>query len=97
MSKTSKSAAIREYLSQHPTAPAKEVAKKFKVTTALVYAVKVKAKVKARKAKREKVVATAQGTNGQVDVVALLGDIKALAEKAGGIKELKKFVDVLAE
>lgn len=96
MAKNSKSAAIREYMGKNPEATAKDIAKMFKVSTALVYGLKVKAKRRARKVKREKVAAVASA-NGQVNVLALLGDIKGLAAKAGGIKELKKYVDVLAE
>jgi hypothetical protein len=100
-SKTNKSDAIREALAQKPDAKASEVVsllagRGIKVSTQLVHFVKAKGRAKVRKAKRQ-AVAKVGATNGRVDVVALLGDIKALAEKAGGLKELKKYVDVLAE
>lgn len=94
-----KSQAIREALAQKPQAKVSEIVaflatRGIKVQPQLVYFVKAKGKAKARRVKRQEVAA---GANGQVDVVALLTEIKSLAGKAGGIKELKKYVDVLAE
>jgi hypothetical protein len=98
MAKKNKSAVVRELLKSHPEMSAKDIAAKAGVTPNLVYFLKAKGKAKVRKAKRQAVArVAASNTRGQMDVVALLSDIKALAEKAGGIKELKKYVDVLAE
>jgi transposase-like protein len=90
MAKNSKSAIIREYLAKNPDAVAKDVAKQFGVTPNLVYLLKAKARAKVRHARREIVVATG------IDLAALV-EIKTLAEKVGGMKMLKAFVDVLVE
>lgn len=89
-----KSEAIRELLAAYPDLPAKSVAVRLGVTPNLVYLVKAKLKAKVRKAKRQQLAASGSGS---VDVISLLTEIKELAQKAGGIKELKKYVDVLAE
>jgi hypothetical protein len=50
---------------------------------------------KARKAKRAKAVAVSRQA-GHTDPVALIVEVRKLAEKAGGMKALKQLVDVLA-
>ena len=96
MAKNSKSAAIRDYMAKNPQATAKDIAATFKVSTALVYGLKVKAKRRARKANRQKAVAVAQ-TDGLADPIKLLRKIRDLGVEAGGIKKLKAYVDLLAE
>jgi len=57
---------------------------------------KSKAKAKGRKEKREKAVAASRSA-GLADPVELIQGNKALAQKAGGMRTLKKLVDLLAE
>lgn len=99
--KTNKSQAIRDMIAANPKAKSSEVVKLLadkgiKVSTTLVYGVKAQGKAKRRKQKREKAVAAGrQMVNG--DPVEILRGIKDLAARAGGIRHLKEFVDLLAD
>ena len=98
--KANKSQAIRDMIAANPKAKSSEVVKLLadkgiKVSATLVYGIKAKGKAKKRKQKREKVVAAGRSVNG--DPVELLRGIKELAARAGGIRQLKEFVDLLAE
>lgn len=99
--KVNKSEAIREMQEAHPKATSSEIVKLLadkgiKVSTTLVYAIKAKGKAKKRKQKRQKAIpAGQQMVNG--DPVELIKDVKALADRAGGIRHLKELVDLLAE
>ncbi|MBY0522796.1 MAG: hypothetical protein K2R98_05340 [Gemmataceae bacterium] len=98
--KTNKSQAIRDMIAANPKAKSSEIVKLLaekgiKVSTTLVYGVKAQGKAKKRKQKREKVMAAGRSVNG--DPVELLRGIKDLAARAGGIRNLKEFVDLLAD
>lgn len=100
-SEVDKSAAVREILAKDPKTPAKEIIatlgqKGIKISEAYVYMLKRKAKVKGRKEKREKAVAASRSA-GLADPVELIQGIKVLAAKTGGMRTLKKLVDLLAE
>ena len=101
--KSTKSQAIRDYLTSHPTAKAKEVvealaAKGIKVSANQVYflmgAAKSKKKRKMkRQARTEKAVAV---MSSKGDVVALIQEVRTLAQKVGGYGKLKELADALA-
>jgi hypothetical protein len=95
-----KSAAVWNILEKNPTAPAKEIVTALgqlgiKISEAYVYMLKGKAKTKRRKEKREKAVAASKSA-GLADPVELIQGIKALAQQAGGMRTLKRLVDLLA-
>lgn len=96
-----KSEAIREALAQNPKALTKEIVlqlaeKGIRVQPSLVYMVKSKQQKRQRRARREKERLTSTRT-GSADPIALVLKTKALGEEAGGIKNLKMLVDLLAE
>ena len=96
-----KSEAIRELLAHNPKASSKDIVAQLgqrglKVAPTLVYYIKSKQKQASRKAKRQRA-ADKSGWTGPGDPVGLLIKIKALAGEAGGIGNLKRLVDVLAE
>lgn len=97
-----KSQAIRDILKQKPDIAVKDVvsqmaSKGMKITPNLVYF--IKGKVKAGSQRRKKVVRAARAasvsTNG--DPVTLIKDVRALAERSGGIAKLQELVAALAE
>lgn len=96
-----KSAEIRAILEKNPKTPAKEITaslagKGIKVSQNLIYFIKAKMGAKRRKAKRLK--AAAAGKNaGMANPVQLVLKVRSLAAEAGGIRNLKQLVDVLAE
>jgi hypothetical protein len=97
--KVNKSAAIREAIQANPKAKAREIVEKLrgkgiKVTVPLVYYIKSHSNRAKRRAKRAKVMASA---NGRGDVVAIIVGLKQLASQSGGIGNLKKIVDAMAE
>ncbi|MCE9561258.1 MAG: hypothetical protein K8U57_04310 [Planctomycetes bacterium] len=96
-----KSDAIRDYLGTNPKANSKEVVaalgeKGIKVAPSLIYFVKSRASHAKRKARREQM-AEGLSKSGVVTPVDLVIRVKNLANEVGGIKNLKKLVDVLAE
>jgi hypothetical protein len=98
---TNKSAAIREVLAQTPKAKPKEVVaqlagKGIKVAPTLVYYIKSRANQTRRRQKRERVAAASEKTK-TANPVDLVLKVKALAKEAGGIYDLQRLVDVLAE
>lgn len=97
----SKSQKIRDMIAVHPEAKSPEIAnllaeKGTKVSKNLVYLVRAKTKAKKRKIKRQKALAVSTNA-GIANPVELIRGIKALAEKAGGLRILKQMVDVLVE
>jgi hypothetical protein len=94
-----KSEAIREELAKDPKAGSKAIiealaARGIKVTSSLVYVVKSKssqAKRKARRANAEEAGRSA-GFSNPVDVVSRVRD---LAREVGGLKQLRRLVDLL--
>lgn len=96
--KVTKSAAIRDALTANPKASAKEIvailgAKGIKVQVPLVYFIKSKSRHAKQKQKQASIAASYQNSNP----ITLIRGIKKLAQEAGGITNLKKFVDALAE
>jgi hypothetical protein len=96
-----KSAAVREILTQNPNTPTKEVLatlqqRGIRVDPNLVYLMKSKMKAKRRKQKRQQVLANGKQL-GIANPVDLILEVRRLSEKTGGIRHLKKLVDVLAE
>ena len=100
-SEVDKSVAVRAILDKNPKTPAKEIITTLgkqgvKISEAYVYMLKRKVKLKGHKERREKAVAASRSA-GLADPVELIQGIKALAQKAGGMRTLKKLVDLLAE
>jgi len=96
-----KSAAVRAIFAKNPKTKVSEVvstlaAQGIKVSSAYVYAVKSKGKAKKRKEKRQKVVATSKSI-GVADPIDLIREVKSLALRTGGFRQLKQLVDVLGE
>ena len=94
-----KSAAVREILAKAPNTPVKEIVsalgqKGIKISANLVYLIKSKSKGKARRAKRQMAIAAGQSA-GLVNPVDLILQVRHLAGKAGGMKQLKTLVDLL--
>ena len=95
-----KSQMIREILSKNPHTKVSEVVaqlaqQKITVNPNLVYMVKTKGRRKAKRAKR-KLVLEATKTAGFINPVQLIVEVRALAEKAGGMRHLKQLVELLA-
>jgi hypothetical protein len=95
--KINKSQAIRDFLSQNPQATNKEVMealsqKGISVNYNQVYFVKMKGK----KAKRKAAVKAYRAAGMSNPVEAVL-KVRALAVDVGGMKNLKRLVDLLAE
>lgn len=99
-----KSEAIRVLLTEKPDLAAKEVIstlgeKGIKVNNSLIYFVKGKLNAKTQRKKR--VISAAKSAPSQngvhVDPIALIQEVKAIAQKAGGYDQLKALVDALAE
>jgi hypothetical protein len=94
-----KSAAIREILAKDLKTPTKEIIailgqQGVKVKPHLVYLMKSQLKAKRRKQKREMALANGRQL-GIANPVELIQEVRRLSERAGGIKHLKKLVDVL--
>lgn len=98
-----KSEAIREYLKANPKAKAKDVVEALKgkgvnVTANLVYF--LKGKSSAKKLRKRKVIRAARAATrngaGHGDAIALIQDVRALAQRAGGYEQLKSLVDAIA-
>jgi hypothetical protein len=97
----SKSAAIRALLTENPKMPAREVlaalaGRGMKVNPNLIYFVKGRMKTHHRRQQRRQAAQAGQRA-GEVNPVALVRKVKALAAEVGGIKNLKQLVDLLAE
>lgn len=101
----SRSAAIREVLTQTPKAKAKEVvellsSKGVKVNAGLVYMVKGSMKSKAGRKRRKAARAADAGKTAYKSAtspVELIRKVKELADEAGGFKSLRELVDVLSD
>lgn len=103
-----KSETIREMLKKQPDMAVKDIVATLdkngmSVTPNLVYFIKGKMKAKTQRKKRvvrAARAAAAAGSNGAVritDPITLIREIKALAEKSGGIVKLKALVEALAD
>ncbi len=100
-SEVNKGQAARAILTKNPQASIKEVvstlaAQGIEISYNYVYMLKSKAKDKRRKAKREKALATSNNV-GITNPVELIRDVKSLAARAGGLRNLKQLVDILCE
>lgn len=100
-SQPNKSEAIRAAIAKNPSAKGKDIVATLakdgvKVQPSLVYMVMSKQRVRQRRAKRERAQATSRAT-GTANPIDLIVKTKALAQEAGGIKNLKMLVDLLAE
>jgi hypothetical protein len=96
--KVNKSESIREALAANPKSSAKEIVeylgtKGIKVQVPLVYFIKSKSRHKQQKQKRANIAASYSSSNP----ITLIRGIRKLATEAGGIVNLKKFVDALAD
>ena len=96
-----KSQAIRDVLAERPQAKTSEIVtllgqKGIKVSDNLVYLVKAKGKAIKRRQKRQKAMASSKQA-GITNPVQLIRDVKALAERAGGLRQLKQLVEILVE
>ena len=100
--KSNKSQAIRDLLAANPKFSTREIvetlaSKGMKVSGNLVYALKSKGKAKKRKQKREAAVSVSK-ESGILDAAQAIVKVRALAaELGGGIRGLKRLVDLLAE
>jgi len=99
--KVNKSQAIRDVLAGNPKADSKTVIaqlgeKGIKVSPAMVYYIKSKARHARRRAKRDRVSAMS-ATSVSRNPVELVKRVKDLAREVGGYKQLKQLVDLLAE
>jgi DNA-binding winged helix-turn-helix (wHTH) protein len=99
--KTNKSAAVREILGKDRNTPTKEIIatlaqRGIKVHPHLVYIIKSKMRAKRGRQKRERALENGRQM-GIANPVDLILEVRQLSEKAGGLKHLKKLVDVLAE
>jgi predicted PP-loop superfamily ATPase len=97
-----KSAAIRELYKQNPEIKVKEVVssletKGIKVSDNLVYL--IKGKLKGEKKRRRQVnrnAASVAKASGNIDAVATIIKVKALAVEVGGLNTLKALVEALS-
>jgi hypothetical protein len=95
-----KSALIREILSKNPKIKVKEVVaqlaqRKIVVNPNLVYMIKSRRSRRVRKEK-QKLAVEATRTAGSANPVQLIMAVRAVAEKAGGMRYLKQLIDLLA-
>jgi hypothetical protein len=100
-SDVNKSAAVREIVQKNPKVSVRQVvftlaSQGIKVSNTYVYAIKTKMKAKKRKEKREKALETSNSI-GISDPVDLIREVKNLALRTGGLRNLRQLVDVLAE
>ena len=96
-----KSAAVREILGKSMNTPTKEVIatlaeRGIKVHPNLVYLMKSQMRARRRKQKRQQVIENSREL-GITNPVDLILEVRRLSEKAGGIRHLKRLLDVLAE
>ena len=96
-----KSAAVREMLANDPNTPVRDIVKALnqrgiQIHPNLVYLIKSKARAMRHKQKRERILENGRRL-GIANPVELILETRRLAEKAGGIRQLKQLVDALAE
>jgi hypothetical protein len=105
--KVNKSAAIRDLYAKNPKMPVRLAvetlaSKGIKVASSQVYFVLGGARGKAKRRtgqQRRATIANQKSGNktGMSDPVMLIMELKAMADRAGGIANIKRLVDVLAE
>ena len=96
-----KSQAIRDFLKGSPKAGTKEIVaglaeKGIKVGPPLVYLIRSKTNHAKRRANRKRF-DESSGRSGKVNPVELFVKVRDLSREVGGIQNLKKLVDLLAE
>lgn len=96
-----KSAAVRDILATDPNTPVRDIVhmlkqRGIKIHPNLVYLIKSKERAMRHKQKRERLLQDGSQL-GIADPVELILETRRLAEKAGGIRQLKQLVDALAE
>ncbi len=99
--KVNKSQAVRDFMAANPGADSKAVIagladEGIKVAPTMVYYVRSKLGQARRKARRERVAASSR-QSGASNPVELVVRVKDLAREVGGIGNLKKLVDLLAD
>lgn len=102
-----KSQAVRDLYAKNPKMPVRlaveSLAKQgIKIAPSQVYFVLggMKGKAKRRKGEQRRAVAAnhkAGNKTGMTDPIEILADLKALAERAGGMGNLKRLIEVLAD
>jgi len=100
--KVSKAEMIRQTIGENPKMKARDVVATLakqgvKVHPNHVYLVKSHMKQRRRRRMKTERVATTTRNGGMSDATKAVMNVKALAEKLGGLKHLKALVDVLAE
>jgi hypothetical protein len=98
----SKADAIRDYLSSHPQAKAKEIkgalaGQGIKVSDNHIYLIKSQAKAKVRRAKGAKLRAVAASRPSIKDYADAVNQVKMLAHQLGGLSSLMALVDALSD
>ena len=96
--KANKAQAVRDYLTANPDAGVKEVVsalkeKGIKIQDSRVYFIRGKMRAKKRRQTREKVAKVSPNS----DPLTLIREIKALAQRSGGLGKLQELVEALAE
>ena len=96
--KHNKSQAVRDLLTDNPKMTTKDIVaamstKGMKISPNLVYLIKSKSKSKSRRQKRERFDEAAKSMSNPLDVIIQL---RKLSDSVGGLKNLKKLVDLLA-
>jgi hypothetical protein len=96
-----KSQAIRDFLAGNPKAGTKEIVaglaeKGIKVAPTLVYFIRSKANKAKRRARRARAEESSR-QSAMADPVALVRKVRDLGREIGGIQNLKRLVDLLAE
>ena len=99
--KVSKAEMIRQVVRENPRMKGRDVVATLakqgvKVHPNHVYLVKSHMKRRGRRMKQERVATTTRGA-GITDPTKAVMEVKALAEKLGGMRHLKALVDVLSE
>ena len=97
--KHNKSQAVRDLLTANPKMTTKEIvgamsAKGMKISPNLVYLIKSKGRSKTRRQKRARFNEAAKSMSTPLDVIIQL---KSLSDNVGGLKNLKKLVDLLVD
>jgi hypothetical protein len=99
---TNRSQAIRDELAKNPKATSKEIiaslkGKGIKVKSSLIYFVKAQQHKAKRTAKRARVTAEVSRTTPTSNPLELVLRVKGMAREVGGVANLKRLLDLLAE
>jgi hypothetical protein len=99
--KINMSQAIRDMMDEHPRAKSKEIMslladKGIRVQPSLVYFIRGQRRHRKGKQRRARFAETSRQI-GSINPVEMVVKLKGLAESVGGLKNLKRLVDALAE